>query len=137
MRAWTPAWEHWYRRALPAYWLFLFLSTHLPQLTLPGAGSDKITHVVGFGLLALLFWKFCESFGRPLPDWFVLAAAIVLAAYAALDEWTQQFVGRGTDWQDWLADTVGIGLALGALEWRRRAAGAAARSSRSDAGGTL
>ena len=117
-------WTQWYRRALPAYWLFLFSVTHLPFLRLGGPieSPDKVAHVVAFGLLAFLFWRFAETLQRPLTDRFVYIAAFSLIAYGAFDEYLQQFVGRGTDLDDWLCDTGGIVVVLALLEWRRRKA---------------
>jgi VanZ family protein len=109
---------------LPAYWVCLFTLTHLPKLPSVGAPeqSDKLAHLATFGLLAFLYWRFFETFSRPRPWTFVWISAAVLLTYAALDEYLQQFVGRGTDIADWLADAAGIGVVLACLEWRRRRA---------------
>ncbi len=115
-----PAWRHWYHRALPAYWIFLFFSTHLPKLQLPGPPrADKHVHFIAFGLLAFLFWRFFQVSG-PLSAGFVWRAGIILGFYAALDEYLQQFVGRGTEWGDFLADLAGIVVVLTVLEVFRR-----------------
>ena len=107
-------WNHWYRRALPAYWIFLFCATHFPRLRLGGpvAGSDKVLHFSAFALLAFLFWRFAETFRRPLGRPRILLIGFVLMMYAALDEYLQQFVGRGTDFDDFVADMLGIALVL-------------------------
>lgn len=124
---WSPSWINWYRRLLPSYWVFLFISTHLPKAKLPGPrGTDKVAHVLVFGLLAFCYWKFAETFGRPASSQLVVHAAIVLAVYAAFDEYLQQFVGRSTSWLDWIAGIVSIGIVLTVLETMRRR-----RSSRS------
>ncbi len=117
------AWNDWYRRLLPAYWVFLFCATHFPRLSidLGVSASDKILHMVCFGVLALCFWRFAETFRRPVSDRFVWLALAWLAAYAAVDEWLQQFVNRGTDLGDWLCDVAGVVAVLAWLEWRRRA----------------
>jgi len=121
MWAWSRGWRHFYRRALPAYWIFLFVSTHLPKLDLPGPReSDKLAHATAFAALAFFFWKFHESFGRPLRERFVWQAAAWLVAYAAVDEYLQQFVGRRAGVDDWLANVTGVALVLGVLEWLRR-----------------
>lgn len=114
--------RHFYVRALPAYWLFLFCVTHFPKLELGGPpNSDKYSHFVAFGLLALLLWKFCESGREPLSTWFIWKALLGIGLYAAFDELTQSLVGRGADAADWIADMTGAGLVLALLEWRRRA----------------
>ena len=124
LESWNSAWEHWYRRVLPAYWVFLFCTTPFPRLELglDVPESDKLAHLIAFGLLALLFWKFAESYRRPTPAGFVWRAAACLLAYAAVDEWLQQYVGRSTSLWDFAADAVGIAAVLAVLEWRRRAA---------------
>ena len=48
--------------------------------------------------------------------------AAVYIAYAVLDEWLQQFVGRTTSFVDWLADVAGVlAMSLALLGFRRRA----------------
>jgi VanZ family protein len=118
----SPAWRSWYCRVLPAYWIFLLCLTHFPKLEVdvPIRSPDKIAHVGAFGLLAFLFWRFAQTWWYPLSARFVLVAAGGLVAYGALDEYTQQFVGRSTDLVDWLCDVGGIVVVLGLLEWRRR-----------------
>ena len=118
------AWKHWYRRAFPAYWIFVFCATHFPGLEIGGGvpASDKVAHTAAFALLAFLFWRFLETFRRPLPPRAVWIMAAILTAYSALDEYTQQFVGRGTDPVDWLCNVGGMGATLVLLEWRRRTA---------------
>lgn len=120
----SPAWTEWYRRALPAYWISLFCLTHFPRLRLdvPIRASDKLAHLAAFALLAFLFWRFAETIRRPLSARFVWIAGFWLTVYAALDEYLQQFVGRGTDLIDWLFDLAGIAVVLALLEWRRRRA---------------
>jgi len=115
-------WRTWYRRALPAYWIFLFLATHFPRLDLRGAPvpSDKFMHFTAFGLLAFLYWRFRESFGRPVGGRFVWSALAVLAVYSATDEYLQGFVGRSPDIRDWAANMSGVATALAVLELLRR-----------------
>ncbi len=120
MLKWSKAWEQWYRRALPAYWIFLFCASHFPKPQLPGHGSDKLAHFLAFGALAFLFWRCVESFHRQLSGRFVWIAFAGLAAYAAVDEYLQRFVGRTPSLHDWLADLVGIAAVLLALELYRR-----------------
>lgn len=109
---------------LPAYWIFLFCCTHFPGLKLDlMPNSDKYAHFLAFGLLAYLFWRFAETLRRPLSGRFVWIAGATLVAYAAIDEYLQQFVNRHVDWRDWACNSTGIVLTLAGLElWRRRAA---------------
>ena len=120
-RAYSP-WRHWYRRVLPAYWVYLFCITHFPglQVRMGSLPIDKVLHALFFGLLAFLFWRFAETFRKPAPGWLALVALVWIGAYAAADEWTQDYFRRGTDPEDWVADMVGVAAVLGVLEWRRR-----------------
>src|SRR5262249_39743542 len=105
LRRWAPSWGRFSRATLPTDWVFFFACTHFPGARLPDVpSSDKIVHFCVFGLLAFLFWKFFESFTRPLSGRFVWWTLPALAAYAAIDEYLQQFVHRGTDIEDWLAN---------------------------------
>ncbi|MBL8877663.1 MAG: VanZ family protein [Phycisphaerales bacterium] len=117
------AWAHWYRRALPTYWLSLFILTHLPKLRIPGEipQSDKIAHFGAYGLLAFLLWRFVETFGQPLTSKVAPRLLALIAAYGVIDEVLQGLVGRSSDAIDWAADMVGAVGVLAFLEWRRRA----------------
>lgn len=114
-------WRNWYLRVLPAYWVFLFCTTHFPRLQIDNAPpqSDKVLHFVAFGMLAFLFWRFFEATGAVGPI-FAWIAVVVLVFYAGVDEYLQQFVGRSTDWEDFFADSTGILVVLLVLELRRR-----------------
>lgn len=107
--------------ALPVYWVALFIATHLPGARIPGEipQSDKVVHVTVFGLLAFLFWQFWQAL-RPIGARFAWASAIGLTAYAAFDEYLQQFVGRYTDIADFVANASGIVSVVVALELVRR-----------------
>lgn len=135
MPKWSKSWERFYRRVLPAYWVFLFCSTHLPQAQLPKEvpQADKLVHFVAFGLLGFLFWRCAESIERNLSARFVWIAFLTLGMYAALDEYLQQFVNRTTSLTDWLADLAGIALALIVLEVLRRRAASARREAKDEA----
>ncbi len=118
---WRARWNSWYRRALPAYWIFLFTSTHFPGLRgVPLRPSDKLLHFAAFALLAFLFWRFVETFHDRLSRWFALEALLILGLYAATDEMTQGWVGRGVDLHDFFADFGGVAAMLAVLETIRR-----------------
>jgi VanZ family protein len=112
-----------WRIALPIYWVALIAATHYPRVPLPQdiSNSDKIAHFGAFGLLAVLLWRFFAT--RALTNASVWIAAAVLVPYAALDEYTQQFVGRHSDIADWIADVAGIVVVLAIVELRRRTRG--------------
>lgn len=102
---------------LVVYWLALFTATHVPgglhdtRHLLP---TDKIAHLTGYTLLALLLaWT---VLGR---EQITIRRAVVLwaivATYGIFDEITQGFVPRRSpDPKDWIADAIGavLGLAL-------------------------
>lgn len=112
------------------YFLALFAATHLPvPVVLVSVVSlfDLLIHCAAFFVLTVLailtfYWRFKPQF-RGCSDGFGLVPTrvpsfilpILLIAYAALDEYLQQFVNRYPDMRDWLADTVGILLAWGIL----------------------
>lgn len=98
-----------------AYWLALFVATHLPrvprELELPG--GDKSQHLVAYAGLAFLL-ALRQSFGNSL-TWKRAGALIgIVVLYGGIDELTQIPVGRTADIRDWFADAAGAvgGLAL-------------------------
>ncbi len=119
------------------YWVSLFVVMHVPVEcggpTLVPHG-DKIIH---FGLYYLLAWlggrhqlaarrrqRAAGSSLRGYPHGLKPAArcllwAVVYAAYAALDECLQPFVGRTMSLGDWIADLIGISLATLTITLRR------------------
>ena len=75
--------------------------------------SDKLAHVVSFGLM---LWSLGVLFAR-VPR---IGLAGVAVAVGALVEVVQGQTGRQASWGDLLADTVGVLLALGLwVAWRR------------------
>lgn len=86
----------------------------LPESSPLSTGWDKADHVAAFLALGLL----------GLPSWPGYRTRVLagLLAYGALIEVLQGFtVHRQGDWRDWVADAVGIGLAVLAFELRRMA----------------
>ena len=105
--------------ALAVYWLGLFVATHLPPRHVPPIPvNDKIEHVGGFTILAMLLSILIDR--RSATRAFLIVVGICLI-YGALDEWTQPFVGRSCDLRDWLADSCGaiVGSLFGLLITRR------------------
>lgn len=100
------------RPLLFVYAPLLSIATHWPGLTLPEATpvlqTDKLVHVASFGLLAW-FALHCgfgvRSVGSHTSR--VLTTLAVLI-WAALDEYTQQFVNRYTGLEDYIANGIGI-----------------------------
>jgi hypothetical protein len=99
-------------------WLGLLVATHLPVREaralvgdLQENGNDKPLHLASYFVAALLTATALAASIR----WTFLVAltlAAALALLAAVDEWTQPLVGRTCDPFDWLADAIGIGLAV-------------------------
>lgn len=111
-----PAWPRWTAAAVAGlYWLAMFLGTHWPKLPLPQGGRlgwDKVLHFSGFAGLAVLL-AFAVSRWRDVTVATYVVIVVVLAAYGAVDEWTQALVpGRSCDLYDWLADMAGMTLGL-------------------------
>jgi VanZ family protein len=81
---------------------------------LPGQ-SDKLVHFLAFGLLATATCRIGHGWKAAL--WALLA----VSAYGAADEWHQSFVPmRSSDFFDWVADTLGAGVAVSVYQgWPR------------------
>ena len=96
---------------LAAYWLVIFIGTHLPAtVEIAGHTNDKVKHFSAFFVLGGLLCYVTNS-----PHWFLRFTTIGLAgmAYAAIDEWTQNFVpGRVPDVMDFAADSAGLWCAI-------------------------
>ena len=108
---------------LAVYWPTLFVVTHLPKLpSVEVPGSDKTLHFAAYLLLTLTFWLARYGKARPDPRRFrAYLVLIIMAVYAALDELTQGLVpNRYSDPYDWLADVLGVLVALGFLYIVRR-----------------
>jgi VanZ family protein len=104
---------------LAIYWLALFVSTHLPQATplVPGNQIDKLVHMAAYAVLAGLFAATWQHSSGQLIAPHLRAAWIAIALYAAVDEWTQTFVGRDASAIDWLADVAGAAMGLALFGW--------------------
>jgi VanZ family protein len=100
------------------YWVTLFAATHVPMPStgrVPVRYGDKILH---FGLYFLLAWlggRYLRASRRHVSLVLLLAWAAAYTAYAGLDEWLQQFVGRSMSLGDWVADVVGLAAATATL----------------------
>lgn len=99
---------------LLAYCGLLYWLSDQPSLPAPTwfPGQDKLYHAGAYCLLAVSAWcNLSHIIKRPI----ILAAAVIVfsSLYGASDEWHQSFVpGRSSDVWDWLADTLGAGLAV-------------------------
>jgi VanZ family protein len=111
------------RTARGAFWsaaIFAFVMAVLPHPPeVPGHPNDKVEHVVAFATLAVL-----ASFAYPRAALMRLLAG--LSAFGAIIEVVQAIpaLQRDSDIKDWIADTMAVGVVLGLVWWRRRAASA-------------
>lgn len=101
------------------YWAIIFIVTHLPPQELPAVRvSDKTAHFVSYALLSGGLFVSLSLTGLRASRAAVLVLLIAMG-YGAFDEWTQQFVRRSSELDDWLADVGGALVAVG-LMWLGR-----------------
>ena len=97
------------------YCLFIFWLSDQASLNVPMwfPHQDKIYHAGAYFIMAVFAWRtFRHAFSRA---WII--SLLFCSLYGLSDEWHQSFVvGRDADISDWLADTLGAGLALFLLE---------------------
>lgn len=112
-----PAWVHW---APAATWaLTLFILSAQPRLPQPPGGlTDKHSHALAYGLLAIAsLHGLVQGRWRCVDGRAATLAVLLAVGYGVSDEWHQSFVpGRFSDWGDVLADALGAAAAAG-LAW--------------------
>jgi len=92
---------------------FLSSRTDLGRIEI---GWDKMAHTGAYALLGLLALRACHGGLHRLAIRPTVAAVLVTAAYAVTDELHQGFVpGRVASLADWVADLVGMLLAIAFL----------------------
>lgn len=124
-------WRHILGNWLPAVaWMaLLFISSGQPSL--PGPGAEGSTtrdvfnysaHAAAYAVLGGLLWRALAQGRRGGAQPMRVQAGLLAALYAASDEFHQHFIpGRTASVWDWLADVLGVILALAMLHlWRRR-----------------
>jgi len=79
-------------------------------------GSDKIGHLVLYGVLGVALAYGRSRMQGSIPHWVLL---LVGALYGLSDEWHQMYVpGRFADPRDWIADLGGLVLGYPvAVDW--------------------
>jgi VanZ family protein len=100
---------------LVAYWLVIFVGTHLPSSSIPRlGGSDKLLHFGAFGGLAFLVaWALPTREGKALQR--ALWTLGLVITYGMLDELTQKLIpGRTCSMGDFIADAIGACMGLAA-----------------------
>ncbi|CAA9889532.1 VanZ like protein [Candidatus Methylobacter favarea] len=96
------------------YCLFIYWLSDQPSLPVPMLfpNNDKGYHAAAYFIMGLLAWR---SFKHVISSPVLLASLgiIFCSVYGISDEWHQSFVeGRSSDTADWVADTMGAGLAI-------------------------
>lgn len=94
----------------------MIVASSLPSSsrTVPLFAYDKIFHLIEYAIFSILWGGYLRS-AHGMRGWKPVVLAIVIGSvYGALDELYQGQVGRSTDPNDWLADTVGavVGQAM-------------------------
>jgi len=99
----------------------VFTFTHIPQQVLPVLlqmnGLDKVLHALAYGIITFLF---ILSFRVSHNSMFNLIPLSTVLAFAAVDELTQNFVGRTASLYDWIADLAGIVFAQSIFLYHNR-----------------
>lgn len=94
-----------------AWWIALAVALHLPRPAVEGRSlpvSDKVIHfglffvLVALGAIALRARSARADVGS-LIGW-----GVAYLIYAALDEWSQGFVGRDVQFGDYVANAAGV-----------------------------
>lgn len=100
------------RAAFFVYAPALTIATHWPGVEIQGPvqRTDLWIHVAAFFAATILLYA-SRVLGA-LEQWRTVALSIIIAlAWAALDEWTQQFFGRTTAPDDFAANAAGVWIA--------------------------
>lgn len=96
----------------------LLILTHIPEKYMPDGletfDLDKILHIMAYGMLTALMIMAIKS---PRTWTLQLALFVILLVLAIADETTQAFVNRTASLADWLADIIGIIIALLTCVW--------------------
>lgn len=95
----------------------LVFATHYPkpeELVGGRLPSDKLMHVVAYGLLGSLAALVLRSRGRLVGRFAPLLGA-GLAAWCVIDEATQPLFGRHADPLDWVFDVIGLTVGISAV----------------------
>lgn len=93
----------------------IFVASSIPNLQrIPGDVSDKTAHFIAYAVLGVcLFYALAAGRWRGFRARHAWRALVLSSFYGASDEFHQHFVpGRSPDVHDWVADTLGAGLAI-------------------------
>ncbi len=98
--------------AFVAYWITLFLLTHMKPIETGVPGNDKLAHFVAYGILAFLFMLCLHVNGHRISRRWMLVTFALAITYGMLDEWSQMYVGRTCSFNDWIADAAGAAAGI-------------------------
>jgi VanZ family protein len=111
----------------PLAWASLILiatSISIPETlaSVPESGPDKLVHGALYGVLAwLLHRAFDQGASLPAARRTGLLVFTIASLFGAVDEWHQEFLpGRSAETADWIADSIGAGIAVLAFQTARR-----------------
>ena len=97
-------------------WTAAIIATHIPPGRVPHMGvSDKLLHVLGYFVLASVFWMTLKGY-RVNRLMRITCVLMGMLAYAAFDELTQPIFNRDANILDWLADVIGTVISVIGLE---------------------
>ncbi|MHC5110252.1 MAG: VanZ family protein [Planctomycetota bacterium] len=104
------------------YWLGMIVLLHAPWprgAEPPTPGADKVVHFSLYFCLVILCFRWLASWRSVVP---VVLAGVLLfhLVFAVIDELTQPWTGRTASFTDYLADVLGIIVAVlvARLIWR-------------------
>lgn len=93
------------------FWILAFTATHIPIPKEPIVTPDYADKVIHFGIycmLVLLCGRFVMKSNQRLQHSGVWSIALVFTLYGLFDEWSQAYVGRDTNFWDFLANLSGV-----------------------------
>lgn len=98
-----------------AFWSAVALTLYfcLKHVTVVVPASDKTQHALTFGALTLLA-------AAAYPHRAIWLEAAALSGFGAFIEFIQPYFGRDRDVRDWIADTIGIIVALALVAIARK-----------------
>ena len=86
--------RRWLLGLLVIVWLSAFVATHIPPASIPRAGvGDWVLHTLGYFVLGSLLLATAAAYGLSARRR-ALLVLVLLAAYGAMDEVTQELVSR-------------------------------------------
>ena len=93
--------------------MFILASMHVLESSLIWTFNDKLLHFVAYFFLTIMVYLGLR--GSPIGE-FLLPRMLwcfgLVSGAGALDEFAQYFVGRDASFDDWLADTAAVIIAL-------------------------